>query len=674
MYGLLIEGLHNFVVSSYSEELWGQILSQANVGIKEFEIRKVYSETVLPMLMKTAAKVLNLDEDDVKYRTGCTFVDYLSSKGYQSLLRVLGRDLRDFLNGLDNLHQFLRSTYPKMNPPSFFCVNESRTGITLKYRSRRKGFVPFFRGWMEKLSDDIYDTQMKIEIVYQKEFDTIMRLHFKNFAFPNLNEDLPLPARIFFEAFPFNLVFDRGMKIINIGKSMANAMPDILGKFITDEFTLTRPQIEFSWDIVMLHTNNLFELCSSSASSARAASKKSEESEDSETGFHLRGQMKYMIEWDAITFLGTPIMKDVNAMWEVGLYLNDLSMHDSSRDMVLAGEQQSAELKLALEQESEKRRRLEESLRRLDEEMKRTDELLYQMIPRAVAERLRSGEAAMDTCENFEDVTILLSDVVGFTTICSGLSPLGVVELLNKLYSCFDSLTEKHKVYKVETIGDAYLIASGCPVRTKFHASLIAEMALDMVKYVQTVRDESKDPPESLRIRVGLNTGLVVAGVVGVKMPRYCLFGSTVTTAEMMEQTSSPQRIQISESTNAKLIEYEVYDISPKGTVELKNGSKITTYWLDGRADETKNKKAAKLCEQLSVERAKFADANMSSDQTKSGEGWESVTASHCDSASALASKAGSVAASQRPSMADRKLFTQRKSIADKINTGAPRR
>ncbi|KAF6771425.1 hypothetical protein AHF37_09932 [Paragonimus kellicotti] len=102
------------------------------------------------------------------------------------------------------------------------------------------------------------------------------------------------------------------------------------------------------------------------------------------------------------------LMSNVNAMWEMGLFLNDLCMHDSSREMVLAGEQQAAELKLALEQvrlfcmfpsESEKSKRLEESLRRLDEEMKRTDELLYQMIPKAVAQRLRSGEPAIDTCE-----------------------------------------------------------------------------------------------------------------------------------------------------------------------------------------------------------------------------------------------------------------------------------
>ncbi|KAF8568556.1 hypothetical protein P879_02689 [Paragonimus westermani] len=313
-------------------------------------------------------------------------------------------------------------------------------------------------------------------------------------------------------------------------------------------------------------------------------------------------------------------MSNVNAMWEMGLFLNDLCMHDSSREMVLAGEQQAAELKLALEQESEKGKRLEESLRRLDEEMKRTDELLYQMIPKAVAQRLRSGEPAIDTCETFEDMTLLLSDVVGFTSICSGLDPLGVVSLLNRLYGCFDGLTEKHKVYKVETVGDAYLIASGCPVRTHLHAAFIAEVALDMVQSVKMVKDESKDPPESVRIRVGVHTGAVVAGVVGVKMPRYCLFGSTVAMTELMEQTGA-------------------------------DGGTIQTFWLDGRPEEADCRQTAKLIAQMNKEREKLADLNLSTQQQTTGEGWESVTASRVSSARSQASKRASMIQSRRASI-----------------------
>ncbi|CAH8567537.1 unnamed protein product [Schistosoma bovis] len=408
---------------------------------------------------------------------------------------------------------------------------------------------------------------------------------------------------------------------------------------------------------IMLHTNIIFELTSNEINKEINTNDEQnnvgDQSDTNRGKLKLRGQMKYMSEWDAIVFLGTPIMRDVDSMLELGLYLNDLSMHDSSRDMVLAGEQQSAELKLALEQENEKSKRLEESLRRLDEEMRRTDELLYQMIPRSVAERLRAGEAAVDTCETFDNVTLLLSDVVGFTTICSGLAPLEVVSLLNKLYSVFDGLTEKHKVYKVETIGDAYMIASGCPSRTDYHAPFIAEMALDMVESVQTVKDESKEPPKSLRIRVGVHSGPAVAGVVGVKMPRYCLFGSTVTTSELMEQTSSPQRIQVSVKAYENLLKYGVYDLTEKGRVELKDGGTILTYWLNGRSNSSDDEKTAKFLDELNTERERIADSNMASSHQRSGESWESVTASRCSSARTLASKRSSMSISQRASLAD---------------------
>lgn len=98
-------------------------------------------------------------------------------------------------------------------------------------------------------------------------------------------------------------------------------------------------------------------------------------------------------------------------MFDVGIFVNDLPMHDNIRDLILAGNQQSAELKLALEQEQIKSKKLEDSMRKLDEEMRRTDELLYQMIPRSVADRLRHGEAAVDTCQLLDSVTLLVSDI-----------------------------------------------------------------------------------------------------------------------------------------------------------------------------------------------------------------------------------------------------------------------
>jgi len=132
-------------------------------------------------------------------------------------------------------------------------------------------------------------------------------------------------------------------------------------------------------------------------------------------------------------------------------------MHDSSRDLVLVGTQQSAELKLALDQEKQKSKALEDSMKKLDVEMKKTDQLLYQMIPKKVADRLRSGEPVMNLCEVVSSCTILFSDVVGFTSTCSQLTPMDVVSMLNSMYTKFDKALEAHSVYKASLISILFL-------------------------------------------------------------------------------------------------------------------------------------------------------------------------------------------------------------------------
>ncbi|XP_041378148.1 uncharacterized protein LOC121390410 [Gigantopelta aegis] len=171
----------------------------------------------------------------------------------------------------------------------------------------------------------------------------------------------------------------------------------------------------------------------------------------------------------------------------------------------------------------------------LSKERQRTESLLYQMIPKAVADQLKSNQEV--EAESFAEVTIFFSDIVGFTSISSSCSPLEVVTLLNTLYVCFDTRLELYDVYKVETIGDAYMVASGVPKKNgRKHAAEIGTLALDLNHHV-THLEIPHMPGTPLRLRAGIHTGPVVAGVVGSKMPRYCLFGDTVNTASRMEST-----------------------------------------------------------------------------------------------------------------------------------------
>uniref|UniRef100_A0A6Q2XHF3 Guanylate cyclase n=1 Tax=Esox lucius TaxID=8010 RepID=A0A6Q2XHF3_ESOLU len=226
---------------------------------------------------------------------------------------------------------------------------------------------------------------------------------------------------------------------------------------------------------------------------------------------------------------------------------------------------------------------IRERTEELEVERKKTDNLLAQMLPRSVCLALKTGKPVKP--EHFSEVTLYFSDIVGFTTISALSEPIEVVDLLNDLYTLFDAIIGQHDVYKVETIGDAYMVASGVPNRNgRRHAAEMSNMSLDILHCIGTFKMRHM-PDVKVKIRIGLHSGPVVAGVVGLTMPRYCLFGDTVNTASRMESTGLPYRIHVNQSTVDILHELKLgYKIDTRGMTELKGKGIENTYWLVGRA------------------------------------------------------------------------------------------
>ncbi|XP_053728950.1 retinal guanylyl cyclase 2 isoform X1 [Synchiropus splendidus] len=230
---------------------------------------------------------------------------------------------------------------------------------------------------------------------------------------------------------------------------------------------------------------------------------------------------------------------------------------------------------------------IRERTEELEVEKQRTEKLLSEMLPPSVADALKTGATVEP--EYFDQVTIYFSDIVGFTTISSLSDPIEVVDLLNDLYTLFDAVLSNHDVYKVETIGDAYMVASGLPKRNgNKHAAEIANMSLNILSSVGTFHMRHM-PDVPVRIRIGIHSGPCVAGVVGLTMPRYCLFGDTVNTASRMESTGLPYRIHVNMST-VKILRSlnEGYKIDVRGKTELKGKGIEETFWLVGKSDFTK--------------------------------------------------------------------------------------
>uniref|UniRef100_A0A673CDT4 Guanylate cyclase n=1 Tax=Sphaeramia orbicularis TaxID=375764 RepID=A0A673CDT4_9TELE len=230
---------------------------------------------------------------------------------------------------------------------------------------------------------------------------------------------------------------------------------------------------------------------------------------------------------------------------------------------------------------------IRERTEELEVERQKTDNLVAQMLPKSVAQALKTGKPVKP--EHFSEVTLYFSDIVGFTTISALSEPIEVVDLLNDLYTLFDAIIGLHDVYKVETIGDAYMVASGVPARNgNRHAAEMANMSLDILHCIGTFKMRHM-PELRVRIRIGLHSGPVVAGVVGLTMPRYCLFGDTVNTASRMESTGLPYRIHVNQSTVDVLNSLKLgYKIQVRGLTELKGKGIENTYWLVGREDFNK--------------------------------------------------------------------------------------
>ncbi|XP_030751286.1 uncharacterized protein LOC115878819 [Sitophilus oryzae] len=230
---------------------------------------------------------------------------------------------------------------------------------------------------------------------------------------------------------------------------------------------------------------------------------------------------------------------------------------------------------------------LSKKAKELKREKKKSDLLLFQMLPPSVATQLKQTRQV--PAEYYASVTVYFSDIVGFTEIAAKSTPLEVVTFLNKIYKQFDAKIECYDVYKVETIGDSYMVASGLPVKNgNKHVSEIASMALDLLAGTKHFKIPHRKS-EKLQIRSGAHTGPVVAGIVGSKMPRYCLFGDTVNTASRMESTGEASKIHISLEMKKALEAIGGYKIEERGLVEVKGKGLMETFWLTAKQGGTQN-------------------------------------------------------------------------------------
>ncbi|XP_055363039.1 guanylate cyclase soluble subunit alpha-1 isoform X2 [Betta splendens] len=494
------------------------------------------------------------------------------------VLRVVGGALHDFLNSFNVLLK-QSGTQPKsdgegsVNEPSVLCLDKDPGLLTVYFFNPRPTTELFFPGVIKAAACVLYHTTVEVLMDLASAKDSILQSNPQpSLLYTVVVKDAKslspsplratsagtLPTSLFSTIFPFHLILDPDLALVQIGHGLRKRLSrkDGLRRSATfqEHFSIVSPQIKCTFQGILTMLNTQFIIRIKHGASTTDHARKL---------MHLKGQMIYVAESSAILFLGSPCVDKLEELTGCGLYLSDIPVHNALRDVVLVGEQAKAQdgLKKRL---GKAKAALERAHQALEEEKRKTVELLFSIFPGTVARQLWQGQAVQ--AKKFRGVTMLFSDIVGFTAVCSLCTPMQVITMLNELYTRFDHHCGELDVYKVETIGDAYCVAGGLHRESDTHAVQIALMALKMMELSDEVMTPTGDP---ILMRIGLHSGSVLAGVVGVKMPRYCLFGNNVTLANKFESCSQPGKINISPTTHRLLKDRPEFVFVPRSRQEL---------------------------------------------------------------------------------------------------------
>uniref|UniRef100_A0A674AR10 guanylate cyclase n=1 Tax=Salmo trutta TaxID=8032 RepID=A0A674AR10_SALTR len=395
----------------------------------------------------------------------------------------------------------------------------------------------------------------------------------------------------FCRAFPFHLVLGPSMELLQLGEGLrrqARIEPHRTFSF-RDCFEIISPRIPPTFQAILLRLASPFTIRTRWNNTTTCLS---------QLVMEVKGQMIHVPESSTLMFLGSPRVDKLEELMGRGLYLSDIPIHDATRDVILVGQQAKAQDGLKNRMDKLKAT-LEKTHQALEEEKRRTVDLLYSIFPGDVAQKLWQGESV--PARKFDDVTMLFSDIVGFTAVCAQCTPMQVISMLNELYTRFDYQCGILDVYKIETIGDAYCVAGGLHQKIDSHAKPIALMALKMMELSEEVLTPDS---KSIKLRIGIHTGSVLAGVVGVRMPRYCLFGNNVTLASKFESGSHPRCINVSPTTYRLLKDDCSFSFVPRSRLELPDNFPKdipgTCYFLEGgtshMCDSPKSVTVGSLC------------------------------------------------------------------------------
>ncbi|XP_063866036.1 guanylate cyclase soluble subunit beta-1-like isoform X1 [Scylla paramamosain] len=599
MYGFVNYAIEQLVVRNFGDDTWEEIKREAEVHMDgSFLVRLTYEDEITYNIVGAAERVLGVPGTAILEMFGKMFFKFCQESGYDTILQVLGATVGDFLQNLDALHDHLALIYPGMKAPSFRCSKREEDGaLILHYYSDRPGLEYIVIGIVKAVSEQLHDTEVEVEIlktkeeeghvqflITEKDTQTTHNISETTYVL-DMDTESKISPRTFCQVCPFHLMFDRDLQVHQAGDSISRVLPSVSypGASLEKLVQIVRPHMDLTFENILSHINTIYVLRAYEGLTTAAR----DESSPEQRCLRLKGQMIYLPETDLMLFVCSPSVLNLDDLYRRGLYLSDIPLHDATRDLVLLSEKFEAEYALTtnLEILTDK---LQQTHRELKSERQKTDKLLYSVLPISIANELRHKRPVPP--RRYEVVTLLFSGIVGFTDYCSRHTDIAgaskIVRMLNDLYTAFDVLTDEVKnpnVYKVETVGDKYMAVSGLPETCDHHAKCIGNLALDMMDKAAGVIVDG----QRVQITIGIHTGEVVTGVIGQRMPRYCLFGNTVNITSRTETTGEKGRVNVSEVSYRYLQQPENQDdgftFTYRGPVPMKGRKEPMQVWFLSR-------------------------------------------------------------------------------------------
>ncbi len=262
MYGLIFHNIQTFLIENFGQDTYDEIRKNAGLEEHVFCVHKQYSDDLITKIVASASEITCWSKDELLRGMGKRFPRFCGEYGYHKIMKTVGRNLKEFLNGLDHMHESLRYSYPGMRTPSFYCDQETESGLRLHYRSKRKGYVNYVRGQIEEIANYLFNIKVSVELESLEELaegdHAVLRILFRNkverrkvstgvgVLCPMISTELIL------QMFPFHMLFRKDLIMLGIGESLIKVLPDLSGQVLTDCFRLCRPAIALTWDNVRL--------------------------------------------------------------------------------------------------------------------------------------------------------------------------------------------------------------------------------------------------------------------------------------------------------------------------------------------------------------------------------------------------------------------------------------